>query len=126
MRNMAAVTKKQAGDFGEHVTREYLEKLDYAISAVNYHCRYGEIDIIAKNSEFILFVEVKTRGEGLLYRPAEAVTFQKQERLKKTAQLFLCEHPVLLQPRFDVSEVFIRVCQNDIILTDFHYLPNAF
>ena len=74
--------------------------------ARNYHSRYGEIDIIAADSEYIAFIEVKTRKKGSLYIPAEAVTFSKQKKLILTAQEYLLEHPSRLQPRFDVCEVY--------------------
>ena len=57
------------GKLGEDITADYLCKNDFEIVARNYHSRYGEIDIIAKNSEFIAFVEVKARNEKALERP---------------------------------------------------------
>ena len=59
------------GKLGEDITADYLCKNGFEIVARNYHSRYGEIDIIAKNSEFIAFVEVKARNEKALERITE-------------------------------------------------------
>ena len=56
--------KKKLGDRGEDYTARYLEKQGFHIVERNWHSRYGEIDIIAENEEYLLFVEVKTRRAG--------------------------------------------------------------
>ena len=56
--------KKKLGDRGEDYTARYLEKQGFHIVERNWHSRYGEIDIIAENEKYLLFVEVKTRRAG--------------------------------------------------------------
>ena len=56
--------KKKLGDRGEDYTARYLEKQGFHIVERNWHSRYGEIDIIAENEEYLLFVEVKSRQHG--------------------------------------------------------------
>ena len=85
---------------------------------------YGEIDIIAKNSEFIAFVEVKARNEKALERPAAAVTSAKRRKIIQTALIFLSEFEYDLQPRFDVCEITIDNRTN--MLIELNYIENAF
>ncbi len=95
----------KTGKAGEEYVARWLENQGFCISARNFHSRYGEIDIIAEDSQYILFVEVKTREMGAMVSPLEAITIQKQKRILLTAQLYLEERPVALQPRFDVAAV---------------------
>ncbi len=99
---MANVSK---GAAGEVLAARFLREKGYTIVAANVHSRFGEIDIIAGDAQYIVFVEVKTRSEDALYAPREAVTASKQQRIWRTAALYLQNHPTALQPRFDVVEV---------------------
>lgn len=96
------------GKSGEDLAARYLESIGYEIVARNFHSRYGEIDIIAKNAEYIAYVEVKTRSIGSYGLPREAVTVQKQQKIIKTAYAFEAQHQYDLQPRFDVIEIYLK------------------
>ena len=96
-----------SGGAGERFAAEYLRKKGYRIAAVNFRCRFGEIDIVAENGRYIAFVEVKTRGAGSFTHPFEAITPGKRARIVKTAQFYLLGHPTGLQPRFDAAAVFM-------------------
>ena len=96
------------GKSGEDLAARYLESIGYEIVARNFHSRYGEIDIIAKNGEYIAYVEVKTRSIGSYGLPREAVTVQKQQKIIKTAYAFEAQHQYDLQPRFDVIEIYLK------------------
>ena len=98
---------KLTGGAGESAAARHLLAEGYDIEAANYRSRYGEIDIIAKNKEFVAFVEVKTRKSGAFARPMEHVTKTKLEKLRKTALLWLASNECKLQPRFDVIEVYM-------------------
>lgn len=113
---------KTTGNFGEDVTVKFLKKNKYKILERNFNSKYGEIDIIAVNKSNIVFVEVKTRGERSLGFPSEAVTKQKQSKIFKTAVLYLMNNPGKLQPRFDISEVYI----SDDKSYKINYIENAF
>lgn len=77
------------------------------IVAANYRCRLGEIDLIAENRDYLVFVEVKLRKSAAFAEALEFVDRHKQERIRCTAELYLCEHPEQTkQPRFDVIEVY--------------------
>lgn len=94
------------GQWGEALVAQDLRKKGWSIQAAGYRCRMGEIDLIAANRKFLVFVEVKLRKNDHFATAAEAVNFRKQERLRAAAQLYLARYPTQLQPRFDVAEVY--------------------
>ena len=95
------------GRWGESVAAECLQKKHYTLVAANYRCRLGEIDLIAENRKYIVFVEVKLRKSAAFAQAREFVDYKKQERLKQTALLYLSQHEEnTKQPRFDVIEVY--------------------
>ena len=94
------------GAWGETLAAEYLVKKKCKIIAMNYKCRFGEIDIVAENRKFLIFAEVKLRKSDKFAAAAEFVDHYKQERLRSTAELYLSENPTKLQPRFDVIEIY--------------------
>ncbi len=73
---------------------------------MGYRTRFGEIDVIVKNRAFIVFVEVKVRKNSRFAEAREFVGAAKQERIRKTAGIWLSEHETALQPRFDVIEIY--------------------
>lgn len=94
------------GQWGETVAAQYLRKRKWEILACNYRCRFGEIDLICKNKEYIVFVEVKTRKSADFAQAMEYVDTRKQQRIIATAQMYLAQNETELQPRFDVIEVY--------------------
>ena len=100
-----AGNKRAAGNLGEDAVCAYLTRQGAEILGRNYTVRGGEIDIIAKQGEMLLFVEVKTRRPGPLVSGAAAVDAKKQRLIVKTAEQYLLKYPCDLQPRFDVAEV---------------------
>lgn len=98
---------KSLGKFGERCASLYLRRRGFKIVATNFSCRMGEIDIIASDSEYIAFVEVKLRKNDDFAMAREFVTASKQRRILSTARLWLAEHPLCeLQPRFDIVEIY--------------------
>ncbi|MBR6107254.1 MAG: YraN family protein [Oscillospiraceae bacterium] len=97
--------KRRTGNLGEDAVCAYLERQGAEILRRNFTVRGGEIDIIAKHGQALLFVEVKTRRPGALQSGAAAVTPQKQMHIIRTAEQYLLKYPCDLQPRFDVAEV---------------------
>lgn len=94
------------GKWGEALVATDLRKKGWRILALGYRCRFGEIDIIASDGKFLAFTEVKLRKNAAYGTAAEAVTAQKQSRIRATAALYLTRYPTELQPRFDVAEVY--------------------
>jgi len=97
---------KLVGAWGEALAAEYLRKKRFKILSSGYRCRYGEIDLIVENKQYLVFVEVKLRKNALFARAGEHVDRYKQDRIRKTASFYLCEFPTELQPRFDVIEIY--------------------
>lgn len=95
-----------AGAWGEAQAAEYLRKKHYEIVAAGYRCRFGEIDLVARNRKYLVFVEVKLRKSPDFARALEYVDRHKQDRIRITASMYLSQNPTALQPRFDVIEVY--------------------
>lgn len=93
------------GRLGEDAVCRLLEQRRHEILARNYHRRCGEIDIISKCGGFVVFTEVKTRKHGSMISGLEAVDRRKQEKIVRTADIWLSENDIGLQPRYDIAEV---------------------
>ncbi len=94
------------GVIGERIAAAYLRCKGFSLVERNYRSRFGEIDVIMRRGDTVLFVEVKTRGKDPLGTPAEAVDFYKQKRLIKTAEFYIIERRLGdVDIRFDVVEV---------------------
>ena len=98
--------KKLLGAFGEDAACRYLRRHGYKIEGRNYSCRFGEVDVIARDRRCVVFVEVKLRKDDSHGAAAEFVTSAKQRRVIAAAERWLQQHPTKLQPRFDVIEVY--------------------
>lgn len=110
---------------GEAFTAEWLRKKRYTILAMNYRCKFGELDVIAANRKELLFVEVKLRRSGGLTRAMDAVTASKQEKLLATASLWLGQNPqyAALSQSFAIAEVYVSEAG---AVERFNLLKNAF
>ena len=117
------MSRAETGRIGEETCVWYLQRHGYTVLDRNVHARYGEIDVIAENKEYLCFVEVKTRKVGALVSPVEAVDYKKQQKLVLTAQWYLQAHPTEKQPRFDVFEVLVS---EDGRPKQVRYLKDAF
>ena len=94
------------GKKGEDLAVAHLEKLKYKILARNYQCTVGEMDIIARDRDTLVFVEVKTRATRDFGGPAAAVNGRKQRQLSKVALSYLNQKKLRDVPaRFDVVAV---------------------
>lgn len=100
---------RDAGDRGERAAAEFLERRGCEILAAQWRCRYGELDLVARDRDgAVCFVEVKLRSAGAIGLPREFVDGRKQERLRKTAMSYLVESGLEDAPaRFDVAEVYM-------------------
>ena len=96
------------GKIGESLAVKHLKARGYRILAQNYRVRRGEIDLIAGDGEFIVFVEVKTRRSLKFGLPQAAVTLQKQRQISKVALAYLQAQNLLDAPcRFDVIAIHL-------------------
>lgn len=97
---------KILGNKGEALAKEYLIKQKYKILDTNYSNKLGEIDIIAKDDDTIVFVEVKARETARFGLPREAITPYKQQKIRKVAILYLMKKNLLNEKtRFDCIDV---------------------
>ena len=94
-----------SGKEGEKLAVEYLLKKGYKILEKNFRTPAGEIDIIAKDRNFIVIVEVKRRISDKYGEPELAVNYKKQQKLKKLAIYYLCRLGKELPVRFDVIAI---------------------
>jgi len=100
--------KKELGKKGEEKALRFLKKKGYRIIEQNYVCKLGEMDIIAKEKDTLVFVEVKTRTSMAFGPPQLAVTQFKQRQLSKVALNFLKEKKIEdIKARFDVIAILL-------------------
>ena len=117
--------KKERGDWGEERAALYLRLHGYRVVERNFRCRQGEIDVIARKGGFIVFVEVKLRKNADFGEAREFVTYRKQLRVIRAAELWLVKNGCELQPRFDVIEIYAPK-GTDTVFPTIRHLENAF
>lgn len=103
-------SKSQHGNFGEDIAAAHLAQHGYRVIDRNFRTRFGEIDLIAVNERYLLFVEVKTRAKNARVSGLEAVTPAKQAKLRAAAEEYLqrmATHDDMAEkwPRFDVIAI---------------------
>ena len=116
--------KKLLGRVGEKQAVKYLKKRKIKILEKNYVTPIGEIDIIAKEKDTLLFIEVKTRTNTLYGEPIESVTPYKQGHIIRVAEYYMKMHDVDFDEtpcRFDVIEV-----KNDNGINEINHVEDAF
>ena len=114
------LTKTQIGRQGEELAAKHLKKSGYKILERNYRSGHQEIDLVCRDGDYIVFVEVKARSSTAFGTPAEHITARKQAYLQKAALAYLAENGLTEQPaRFDAVEVFLPEGR-------IHHIPNAF
>ena len=111
------MNRRATGSRYEKIAAAYLIEAGYEIIQQNYRFPHGEIDIVAKHGEYLVFIEVKYRSGSSMGDPLEAVDCRKQKRIRNTARVYLYEHGYSEeQPcRFDVVAILgkeIRLIQN--------------
>ena len=101
--------RHEIGKEGENIATKYLENLGYTIIERNFMARQGEIDIIAKDKEEYVFIEVKTRSSNLFGEPIEAVNKPKQKHLINTVKYYIYLNQLENEfIRLDVIEVYLK------------------
>lgn len=114
--------KNTFGKVGEIIATNFLKSKGYKIVANNYKNSIGEIDIIAKDKDYLVFVEVKTRLSSAFGDPAEAVNNIKQHKIRQVATFYLKQHKQLeTNCRFDVISIIGSVENHTI-----RQIENAF
>lgn len=99
----------ELGRIGENIIADYITKLGYKVVERNFECNQGEIDIIAKDKEELVFIEVKTRTDISYGEASEAVTDTKKRHLINSIKYYIYKQKLENQPiRIDVAEVYIN------------------
>ncbi|MDR1059688.1 MAG: YraN family protein [Clostridiales bacterium] len=120
---------RSIGRIGESAASDYLQKNGYLILRRNFRFgRYGEIDIVAKKSAELCFVEVKARTSDLFGRPSEAVGYKKQRKILAVASHYMAVFNASeSKVRFDVIEIYYRKDPSgQIAVTGLNHIENAF
>ncbi|KPK70261.1 hypothetical protein AMJ87_09235 [candidate division WOR_3 bacterium SM23_60] len=117
------MNQRHRGAHGEHLARAYLEQRGCSIVDHNFHCRYGEIDLIIRKNRAYRFVEVKLRSTHDYGIPQESVVARKQRKIKKTALIWLKQRhlPIDSEIHFDVVAISTVSGQ-----PRFEYIEDAF
>ncbi|MDZ7722365.1 MAG: YraN family protein [candidate division KSB1 bacterium] len=116
---MTASNSKKTGTQGEALAAEYLERKGYDIQERNYHGAGGEIDIICRDRDVLVFIEVKSRKSKSFGDPLEWVNARKQERIGETANEYMSRQENELDCRFDIVTV-------DLSCMQIEHFENAF
>lgn len=102
------MNNKSTGKLGEDLATRFLEQSGYQVLARNYHTRYGELDIICRQNQSLVFVEVKARRNIRFGYPEEAITPRKIQHLKRAAWHYLEEKQTAYREiRFDVITILL-------------------
>ena len=113
---------KKSGDYGEKLAAEYLAGKGLAVTETNFRSRAGEIDIIARDGNYYVFVEVKLRRSLEKGYPREAVGYAKMNRLRRAALSYLAARNIgEADMRFDVVEI---ICDGGGVSIE--HIENAF
>ncbi len=111
------------GELGERAARRHLRRLGLKYVAANFRSRRGEIDLVFRDQDCLVFVEVKTRSSEAWRRPASAVNARKRRLLSQTALDYLrsIKNPPV-KIRFDIVEVLL----DEGVVREIRHLPNTF
>lgn len=96
------------GKIGEDIALNYLLKIGHTLLDRNFSYFTGEIDIVTMYEEFVVFTEVKLRKNNRYADAVECIDNNKVSKIRRTAELWLSRNKILLQPRFDVIEIYLE------------------
>jgi len=102
------MSRQEVGKLGEKLARKFLQKRGYHIQETNFHCREGEIDIVAQHKDYLVFIEVRTKSSLDFGSPEESITSAKKEKLIASALTYINAHQNLPSSwRIDVVAIEI-------------------
>ena len=123
MSDPAPDPRRRLGQWGENVAALHLESAGYALIERNWRCRGGEIDLVARDGETVVFVEVKTRRGRDFGAPEEALTPRKAQKLMTLGQQYVVDHD-LVDVDWRIDLVAIELDERGRLLRCDH-IPNA-
>ena len=102
------MNRQEVGRLGEEAALKFLKKRGYRIREVGFHCHHGEIDIIAQQKDYLVFVEVRTKSNLDFGTPEESITQAKKEKLIASALTYTNTHQNL-PPLWRIDVVAIEL-----------------
>ncbi len=125
--NKENITAVSIGNTGEEAAVKALKKHGYKIIERNYRTKMGEIDIIAKDGEYTVFVEVRLRKSNAFGTPADTIDKRKQQKIIKTAQMYAMKNDIYDTPmRFDAVLINAKIENNKLVDDNIEIIKNAF
>ena len=111
-----------SGDLAENLALEYLEQKAFKLETRNFNCRYGEVDLIMWDEDYLVFVEVRYRSSNDFGGALESIDYFKQQKLRRAAEFYLVR-----TKRNDCACRFDILCVNgNINNPDYEWIANAF
>ncbi|MBI4298241.1 MAG: YraN family protein [Chloroflexi bacterium] len=107
-------SRQKLGRRGEEIARRYLEQKNYRVVESNFRTPWGEIDIVARKDDFLVFVEVRTRKGGVFGLPEESVTREKIQHIIDSAEEYMQSHDIA-DVSWRIDMVAINVDSNNRI-----------
>ena len=115
---------KDIGSFGEALARDYLISKGYKILSMNFRNKFGEIDIICKKNNLLIFCEIKSRYSNSFGSPIESITCYKQKQIIKLSELYLISKKYYnFNVRYDIIEVIFNTITSSHII---NHVQDAF
>lgn len=115
---------KDIGSFGEALARDYLTSKGYKILNMNFRNKFGEIDIICKKNNLLIFCEIKSRYSNSFGSPIESITCYKQKQIIKLSELYLISKKYYnFNVRYDIIEVLFNTITSSHII---NHVQDAF
>lgn len=125
--NKENTTAVSIGNIGEEAAVQALKKCGYKIIARNYRTKMGEIDIVAKDGEYTVFVEVRLRKSNAFGSPADTIDRRKQQKIIKTAQMYAVKNDIYDTPmRFDAVLINADTDGEKLVNTKIEIIKDAF
>lgn len=111
LQSMTTSPSKKTGQRGEQIAAAYLRRKGYDVVAQNWHCSYGEIDIVAQMQGTLVFVEVRTRHTRSTEAAFESITPRKRERMVNSAYIYLDHHNLPEDTGWRIDVIGIALCR---------------
>lgn len=117
---MKSDRRQSLGRMGETIAGVFLKNKGYSILERNWRTPYGEIDLVARQNETIVFVEVKTRASRSLGPPEISITRRKAEHMHHAAEYYIQEHPELMNDwRIDLVTIQLQPKDTPVLIDHF-------
>ncbi|WP_294351820.1 YraN family protein [uncultured Clostridium sp.] len=115
---------KNIGNYGEDIASNYLLSKNHKILSRNFRCKQGEIDIISKHNNILIFTEVKSRYSLDFGKPLESISSYKLNKIKSVASYYIYTKSLYnINIRFDIIEIYFNYYNNKFKI---NHIENAF